>query len=76
MIRGPQQDAAQTDAIASDRKRDDLASPTGANPYSYNPTCLKDERLVPGLTLVEELLPTLQCERRRLNICKVPQFVG
>ena len=56
MIRGPQQNAAQPDDVAGDRKGNDLTPTVGQYLEAAGPARLENKRFVVGLTFSCELL--------------------
>ena len=57
MIRGSQEDAAETYTVAGNRKGDDLTCTIGQQLVTAGPATLENERLVPGLSLLNSCLP-------------------
>ncbi len=68
MVRGSQQDAAQSHTVAGNWKGDDLTLAIGQVLVTAGPASLKNEGLVSGLPLLGELLAALHRERPRLYL--------
>ena len=74
MIGGPEQRAADPDAIARQREGDDLSSPVRQQLEAAAPSRLKDIGGPTALALVRQFLAPRQSEGRGLQIGEKLQF--